>query len=370
MIGARRGESGLTRPVLIMAGSAVVVTVLAAALLFRTPAPAPEAERGASVEPDGTVVLSEAASREAGLAVEQAKTVTRRDSLVAPGTIALDERRTARIGSPVEGKVVEVFSEIGDRVKAGAELAHLISPLVHEAWASYRTAVAERRKAETDLQFATQADERMARLFAAQAVSEQDVQRAKTNRVTAEEQVNIARTQVRRAEEELEHLGVTNSEDPSGESGEQIPVRSPLNGVVLDRLITEGGAVTPGTPLFVVSDLTSLWALAEIDETALPHVKAGLPVDVQVAAYPAERFSGQIAWVADTINPKTRRVTVRCTVPNVDNRLKPEIFTPRSRWARASRARWSRSRPRPCRNWTGKRPCSSKRPRGASFGAS
>ncbi len=124
----------------------------------------------------------------------------------------------------------------------------------------------------------------------------------------------------------MEHLGVTNKEDPSGEAGEQIPVKSPLAGVVLEKKITEGGAATPGSPLFVVSDLSSLWALAEIDETALPHVQTGQPVEVRVAAYPTERFAGTISWVADMVNPKTRRVTVRCAVPNPSGRLKPDMY--------------------------------------------
>ena len=128
--------------------------------------------------------------------------------------------------------------------------------------------------------------ERVKRLLADKAVAEQEVQRAESGRVAAEEALNIVQTELRRAEEEMEHLGITNSEDPTGEEGEQIPVKSPLNGVVLEKFITEGGAVTPGTPLFLVSDLSSLWALAEIDETALPHVQAGRPVEVRVAAYP------------------------------------------------------------------------------------
>ena len=60
--------------------------------------------------------------------------------------------------------------------------------------------------------------------------------------MAAEEGLSIVRTEVRRAEEELEHLGITNAEDPTGESGEQIPVRTPLAGVVLERLITQGTA--------------------------------------------------------------------------------------------------------------------------------
>jgi cobalt-zinc-cadmium efflux system membrane fusion protein len=309
----------------LMAGGALLILIIAGAFILRSPAPPVQAPAPAA-PPDGTVALSERAAAESGLVVSTVATLTRRDQLEAPGVLALDERRTARIGSPVDGKVIEVFVQIGDRVATGKELAHMISPIVHEAWAAYRTAVAQRRRAQSELTLAVQADERAARLLKDKALSEQEAQRARANRVAAEEGLNIIETEIRRAEEELEHLGVTNKEDPTGESGEQIPVRSPLTGVVLEKLITEGGAVTPGAPLFVVSDLSNLWALAEIDETALPHVKTGTPVDVRVAAYPAETFGGTIAWVADTVNPKTRRITVRCALPNPTGRLKPDMY--------------------------------------------
>jgi cobalt-zinc-cadmium efflux system membrane fusion protein len=103
-------------------------------------------------------------------------------------------------------------------------------------------------------------------------------------------------------------------------------VRSPLDGVLLQKSLTQGTAVTPGTPLFVVSDLRQLWAVAEVDETVSPLVEAGRPVSLTVAAYPGESFAGTVAFVADMVNPKTRRVTVRCTVPNPDLRLKPEMY--------------------------------------------
>jgi len=213
------------RPVLV-GGAMLAVLVLAAFYALRAPAPAPAASGGPK-PPEGTVALTEAAAREAGLVVEAAKSVTRREQLEAPGVLALDERRTARIGSPVDGKVVEVFVEIGDRVAQGKELAHMIGPIVHDAWAAYRTAIAERRKAQTELKLAVQSDDRAKRLLADKAISEQEVQRAGANRVAAEEALNIVETEVRRSEEELEHLGITNSEDPTGESGEQIPVKAP-----------------------------------------------------------------------------------------------------------------------------------------------
>jgi cobalt-zinc-cadmium efflux system membrane fusion protein len=78
--------------------------------------------------------------------------------------------------------------------------------------------------------------------------------------------------------------------------------------------------------LFVVSDLTALWAVVEIDESLLSHVQAGRSIELQVAAYPGERFSGRVQFVGDVVNPKTRRITIRCSVPNGDGRLKPEMF--------------------------------------------
>ncbi|MBP1634557.1 MAG: czcB 1 [Acidobacteria bacterium] len=314
-------------------GRAALMAVLAAASLAvlaigwlalrpRDAKPAPAAQ----ALPAGVVELTDAAMKEAGLKVEPASTQEVQDAIEAPGVIALDERRTARIGSQVEGKVLEVFVEIGDRVPAGRELAHMISPVVHDAWAAYRKAVSERRRAETELKLAVQNEERAQRLFREKAASQQEVQRAAADRVAAEEGLSIVNTEVRRAQEEMEHLGITNSEDPTGEEGEQIPVRAPLAGVVLEKLITEGSAATPGMPLFVVSDLSTLWALAEVDETALPHVRAGQSAGVRVAAYPDETFAGTVAWVSDMVNPKTRRVTVRCAVPNPESRLKPDMY--------------------------------------------
>ncbi len=144
--------------------------------------------------------------------------------------------------------------------------------------------------------------------------------------MAAREELDRARTEVRRAEEALEHLGVTNKEDPTGESGESIPVRAPLAGVVLEKHVTAGTAVTPGTPLFVVSDLTELWAMAEVDETRIPLVAAGRPAKVHVAAWPDRAFDAKVTFVGDAVNPKTRRVTVRCQVPNPGGLLKPEMY--------------------------------------------
>ena len=281
--------------------------------------------RTASADPN-VIVLSADAQRNAGIVVETVQTHVRSDTTEAPGLLAVDETRTARIGSLVEGIVLESAAQVGDRVHAGQVLATMHSTIVHEAWAQYRKAVADRRRLTTELEYAVQAHERTARLLADKAVALQDVQRAEANRVTAEEQLDMARTEIRRAEEQLEHLGITNAEDPSGESGEQIPVKSPIRGVVLQRLVTPGTTVTPGALLFVVSDLSVVWALVDIDERHLSRVRPGGTVEIRVAAYPDTAFPGRITFIDDMVNSKTRRVTVRCSVANGERKLKPEMF--------------------------------------------
>jgi cobalt-zinc-cadmium efflux system membrane fusion protein len=308
--------------VLVVAAAVLVGAVGVWRALRDRAAPAGEAPTVSET----TVSLPEAARKQAGISIETARKLTRVDQVEAPGVLSLDEKRTARLGSLVEGVVVHAVAEVGDRVRPGQVLAEMHSHVVHDAWADYRKAVADRRRRETELAFAKQSEERAHRLLADKAISRQEVQRAEANRIDAEAQLDMAKTEVRRAEEALEHLGVTNAEDPSGESGEYVPVRSPLKGVVLEKSVTQGTAVTVGSPLFVVADLTDLWAVAEIDETELPLVEAGRDVEIRVAAYPGETFGGRVTFVADTVNPKTRRVTVRCQVPNADGRLKPEMY--------------------------------------------
>jgi cobalt-zinc-cadmium efflux system membrane fusion protein len=305
------------------------------ALLFAASAAACTAEppgKPASAEPaappvQSIVVLDAEAQKRGGVKTEVVKQVTRFDAAEAPGIVALNEGRTARIGSLVDGIVVDVAVQPGARVHRNQQLASLHSHSVHDSWAGYRKAKADERRLLTEVRYATEAEARAQRLYDARAISLQDLQRAQANRVAADESLDIGRTELRRSEEELEHLGITNGEDPTGESGEQIPVLTPFAGVVLERLITQGTAVTPGMPMFVVSDLSTVWVLAELDEAHLAGAQIGRPVTLRLPAYPNESFTGKVTYIGETVNPKTRRVTVRCEIPNSNGRLRPEMYT-------------------------------------------
>lgn len=320
-----------SRTALLTAALLALAASMAAAGCGGTSGPATAEPGGSTAERPQSVTLSDAAIAQAGIAVEAVEEQMRTEQVRAPGVVAIDESRTARIGSLQEGLILEARAQVGDRVRARQVLAIMHSHDVHDAWAGYRKAMAERRRLEKEQAFAVEAHERAKRLYADKAVSLQEVQRAETDRAAAGEMVDTAKAEVRRSIEELEHVGIeitgTEADTTTAEQGsEQIPVRTPIGGVVLERLVTPGTTVTPSTPLFVVSDLSTLWVVAEIDESHLPRVRTGRPVEVSVAAYPNERFKGTIMFVADTVNPTTRRITVRSTVPNPDGRLKPEMY--------------------------------------------
>jgi RND family efflux transporter MFP subunit len=287
---------------------------------------APQQEPAGPAASRDEVVLSETSHDLAGIATEVAQSEPVATTLEAVGTVALDDTRTARIGALVEGVVDATRVNVGDRVRAGALLAGLHSHAVHDGWGDYRKAVADRRRFEQELAFATEAVARTDRLLADKAAPALEVERAHSARAVAVEQLAMANAEVRRARESLEHLGIPTESATDGRAAEIIPVRTPQTGVVLEKLVTTGTAVTPGTPLFVVSDTASLWVLAEIDEAALAQVQLGAPVQVLVPAYPAERFPATVAQIADTINPSTRRIVLRCQANNADGRLKPGMF--------------------------------------------
>ncbi len=319
------------RPALVRRLGVAVFSTAALALTAcggsSAPASAPKPEPEPAVAKPTTVVALDAdAQKRAGITVDRVATVMRADAADAPGLIALNETRTSRIGSLVEGVVVDLKVQVGDRVRGRQLLASLHSHAVHDAWAGYRKAKADERRLVTELRFATEAQARAERLYADKAIALQDLQRAQANKVSAEEGLDMGRAELRRSEEELEHLGITNGEDPTGESGEQIPVTAPMSGIVLERLITQGTAVTPGMPLFVVSDLSTVWVLAELDEAHITGAQVGRSASVRVAAYPTEVFTGKVTYIGESVNPKTRRITIRVEVANPDGRLKPEMY--------------------------------------------
>jgi cobalt-zinc-cadmium efflux system membrane fusion protein len=209
--------------------------------------------------------------------------------------------------------------------------------VVHDAWAGYFKSIAELRRSEAELTYVRTSEARAAELVADRALSPQELQRARTDVNAATQAVAAARAEITRFEQELDHYGITATPDANPADQREVPVRSPIAGTVIERLATEGMAVTPGTPLLVVSDLSRVWVLGEIDEKMLGRVTTGAVASITAGAYGADVFTGTLTAIGDVVNPATRRVTLRIEAPNADRRLKPQMFVTVSLGAAAPR---------------------------------
>lgn len=289
-----------------------------------TAAPPESAPTADVAAPTDRVTIPEEMRRKMGITVAAAGQESRPDEITAPAVLALDESRTARITAKAEGTIAHIFREAGDRVAANTTLAELHSHTGHDLLALYRNALADRRQKARELAYAKEVEARTARLLADHAASRQDLERAEATRVAAEQQVAMAETEAQRAEHDLEFFGIAANETSSMDVS--MPVTTPIAGTVIERAVSVGTTVTTATPLFVVSDLSRLWALAEVDEMRIGLLARGQSVSLAVAAYGAERFVGRVAAVGATVDPTTRRVMVRIEIPNGDGRLKPNMF--------------------------------------------
>lgn len=197
------------RPVRVLPSAAIaplMASLLAVACGSGSP---PESDVTAAPAPTATeVTVAQADAATAGIEVAPARTVERADPLQASGVVTFDERRTARMGSLVEGVVHEIRVQPGDTVARGAVVTRLHSHIVHDAWAAYFKAQAEQRRLESELAFTKTAVSRAEQLVEDRALSRQELERARADVMAAEQALAAGGAEVTRTVQELEHYGI------------------------------------------------------------------------------------------------------------------------------------------------------------------
>jgi Cu(I)/Ag(I) efflux system membrane fusion protein len=114
--------------------------------------------------------------------------------------------------------------------------------------------------------------------------------------------------------------------ETSLEPQKTLHIHSPAAGIVIRIGAREGQHVTPMTELFMIADLSRVWAYADIFEYDLPWVKTGDEAQMTLAALPGQVFKGRVAYIYPYAESKTRTVKVRIEFDNPDLLLKPEMF--------------------------------------------
>lgn len=238
------------------------------------------------------------------------------ETLRVAGSIEFDEQRLARIGATVTGRVTDIDALVGQSVRQGAVLARLNSSELSSQQLAYL-------KARAQLELNKRNAERAKALFEADVIGAAELQRRES-----EHQISVAET--RAAADQLKLLGVSPAAiERLGKQGavdSVTPVASTLNGVVVERKLAQGQVVQPADTLFVVADLSRLWAVAQVPEQQVSQVKEGQAVSIEIPALGNEKLVGKLIHVGQTINPETRTVLVRTELDNRDGRLKPAML--------------------------------------------
>jgi membrane fusion protein, heavy metal efflux system len=195
------------------------------------------------------------------------------------------------------------------------------------------SAEAALNQAKAQLAAANAAYDRATKLVRNGYVTEAEVEARRATVATMEADLRTKEAELQQYHEEEARLlpvspaaaGTGSSSDPSAADSRGAIV-APFAGVVDSVPVATGEIVDPATPIFTVSDLSTVWVQADVAEKDLGMVKVGDAVEVRVNAFPGRIFTGRITYIPDAIEPSTGMAKVRCEVPNPDEALRVNMF--------------------------------------------
>jgi membrane fusion protein, heavy metal efflux system len=217
--------------------------------------------------------------------------------------------------------VLKVMVTVGDRVSEGKPLLLLDSPDVDTDVSNFRQAVAKVAGAKSAVAKADADASREQDLFARGAVAQKDVLSAQAQLAQAKSDLAQANASEEEARRKLRVFGIQEEGDNN------IFIRAPVSGKVLDLSVTAGEYRNDtSAPVMTIANLSSVYMSADVPETSIRFMHLGQPVIITFDAYPDQQFTGRVAHIGDTVDPNTRTIKVRASLPNGDEKFRPDMF--------------------------------------------
>jgi cobalt-zinc-cadmium efflux system membrane fusion protein len=245
------------------------------------------------------------------------------------GTVDWDQDHTTQAITQVNGPIVRLLVDNGNRVTVDQPLLYVSSPDVATAIATYK-------KAQNRLAYAKKTLDRSKDLLEHKVIATKDLE-------AAEQDYNDAHAEVENDLQALKILGVTQQEiDDAQHQGvpinPQLAVRSPISGIVVQKLVTPGLVIQAGTTAcFTISDNSTVWVQGHIYDRDLESVRVGDAVDETDSSF-HRTFHGVIGYIEALIDPATRTTSVRIVTKNPDGLLKKDMFVDAVIHTRAGRS--------------------------------
>ncbi len=306
----------------------VLVPIPAIGLAFvlacsgRAATPAEEA-RGLVAAGPGTVVIALDSPMLKQIARENVRLANLpTDEVVAPGKIEANPNRVSKVVLPVAGRIASVLVKTGDAVRKDQPLLAIESPDADAAMSAELSSQAAATQAQAALVKAQADFDRASDLFEHSAVAKKEVLSAESALAQAKAAVEQARASREQARRRLTVLGLT-----PGDFKQQVVVRSPLAGKVLELSVVPGEFRNDtNATLMTLADLSTVWVTSQVPESYIRFVQIGERVEISLVAYPNETFEGRVLRIADTVDPQTRTVKVQAEMSNRNGRFRPEMY--------------------------------------------
>ena len=249
-------------------------------------------------EGGGEVVINAATEQSIGVRTAPVENRKLSRAVRAAGVIAYDETRVANIQSKTAGWIERLYvNSTGQRVKKGDYLLEIYSPDLVATEEEFL--LAARNRDATKNSPAKEVAERGAEMYEA-------------------------------AKKRLEYLDVPEHQIHDIEMKMKVfktlHIHSPFDGVVVQKMVTEGMQVSPGMTLYTVADLSKVWVLAEVYEYELQGVRKGAHVKMTLEPYGGKTFIGTVTYIYPFMEKETRTVKVRIEFDNPLGELKPDMY--------------------------------------------
>ena len=253
---------------------------------------------GLSASPSGAVVVPAVMKQLIGVRSAPVGIATLGQEIRAVGTVGYDERGLTQVTVKTSGWVREVFVDsIGRPVRKGDPLFTLYSPDLLATQDEYLLAVKTQGRLDAS-----------------------PLAEVKDNAASL-----VASTRERLHLWDLTDAQITALEH-RGKAEPVLTVYAPSSGIVLKREALPGKYVEPGTILYEVANLSTVWISADIYESEVAAVTLNQPASVTFAAYPGETFRGTVSYVYPTLNTEARTVRVRVELSNPGLKFKPGMY--------------------------------------------
>jgi HlyD family secretion protein len=318
---------GMGRTVLLLLGAGVALTSCGVLPEREAQAQQEQGQRG-----NGAVAVETAIARAGSLTSQLEYTGT------------TEPVRQVSLRSQVEGQLLDLAVDVGDRVRQGqvlarvddrilltdvnqarAELAALRSE-VAESEAQVSDAEALVRSAQAELEQARADAQRFETLAENEAITAQQAEQARTTLRTAEEAVQSAWQQVRtRQQTVVAAVGRVRAQEAVLAQVEErrtyAVLRSPINGAVLEKVTEPGNLVQPGNEVLKLGNFNEVKVVVQVSELELADLRVGQTAMVKLDALPDQELSGRVTRISPAADPTARLVPIEVTIPNVEGRI-------------------------------------------------